>query len=223
MKPGSLQRTAAIAALRAASAGDRSASTTQTAKAGVPGLSAGIVNLSGRLCSSCRWRGSSGGGNSFACLLLCPAQAERGRKRRSGSAMLTMPQWRAACPKRAGNRFFPRFPAGDLPAHGAALRNPRQPRRHPPARPRDAGLCSGPGGAQLGTRRFQRGRKFCRADDVAGGGQAVYPDDDQSRSALIIVVYVATGPKIRPPLGVAGEWRIKSPGSPPSAGKLRSL
>src|SRR5262249_44219934 len=36
---GLLQRAAAIAAVRPASSGDRSASTTQTAKAGVPGLS----------------------------------------------------------------------------------------------------------------------------------------------------------------------------------------
>ena len=33
------------------------------------------------VCSSCRWRGSSGGGNSFARLLCCPAQAERGPKK----------------------------------------------------------------------------------------------------------------------------------------------
>src|SRR5262249_5700708 len=37
-EPGWLRRAAAIAALRPASTGDRSASTTQTAKAGVPGL-----------------------------------------------------------------------------------------------------------------------------------------------------------------------------------------
>src|SRR6516165_2255800 len=33
------------------------------------------------VCCSCRWRGSSGSGNSFARLLCCPAQAERGRKK----------------------------------------------------------------------------------------------------------------------------------------------
>jgi hypothetical protein len=51
----------------------------------------GIVNLSGRgmlVVSVARQLGS---GNSFDRLLCCPAQAERGRKRCSGSAKLTMP------------------------------------------------------------------------------------------------------------------------------------
>jgi len=50
----------------------------------------GIVNLSGRgmlLVSVARQLGSR---NSFARLLCCPAQAERGRKRRPRSAKLTM-------------------------------------------------------------------------------------------------------------------------------------
>jgi hypothetical protein len=50
----------------------------------------GIVNLSSRgmlVVSVARRLGS---GNSFARLLCCPAQAERGRKRRSASAKLTM-------------------------------------------------------------------------------------------------------------------------------------
>jgi hypothetical protein len=54
----------------------------------------GIVNLSGRgmlVASVARQLGS---GNSFDRLLCCPAQAERGRKRRSGSAKLTMPPHR---------------------------------------------------------------------------------------------------------------------------------
>jgi hypothetical protein len=51
----------------------------------------GIVNLTGRgmlVVSVARQLGS---GNSLARLLCRPAQAERGRKKRSGSAKLTMP------------------------------------------------------------------------------------------------------------------------------------
>jgi hypothetical protein len=62
--------------------------------------SGGIVNLSGRgmlIGSVARQLGS---GNSFDRLLCCPAQAERGRKRRSGSAKLTMP-FRSLDPFRA--------------------------------------------------------------------------------------------------------------------------
>jgi hypothetical protein len=51
----------------------------------------GIVNLSGRgmlVVSVARQLGS---GNFFDRLLCCPAEAERGRKRRSEPAKLTMP------------------------------------------------------------------------------------------------------------------------------------
>ena len=49
-----------------------------------------------------------------------------------------------------------------------------------------AGLCSGPGSAQLGNGLERRGREFCRADDGAAGGPGVSADDDQSRSALTL-------------------------------------
>ena len=51
----------------------------------------GIVNLSGRGMLVVSEARRSGRGNSFARLLCCPAQASGGRKRRPGSAKLTMP------------------------------------------------------------------------------------------------------------------------------------
>src|SRR5262249_38984348 len=95
-------------------------------------------------------------------------------------------QWRPACTKRAGNRFLPRFSAGNLSPNGAALRDPRQPRRHRAAGTRDAVLCPGSSGAQLGNGRFYLyGRQFCRADDGAAGGPTIPPGYEVSRSALI--------------------------------------
>jgi hypothetical protein len=61
----------------------------------------------------------------------------------------------------------------------------RQPRRHPAAGTRDAGLCSGPGGAQLGNGLYRRGCQFCRADDGASGGPTIPSGDEVSRPALI--------------------------------------
>jgi hypothetical protein len=75
----------------------------------VPELrSAGIVNLSGRgmlVMSVARQLGS---GNSFDRLLWRPAQAERGRKRRSGSAKLTMPAASIRVPIAVLTRLYPR-------------------------------------------------------------------------------------------------------------------
>jgi hypothetical protein len=51
----------------------------------------GIVKLSGRGMLVVSVARQLGLGNSFARLLCCPAQAERGGKRRLGSAKLTMP------------------------------------------------------------------------------------------------------------------------------------
>jgi hypothetical protein len=51
----------------------------------------GIVNLSGRGMLVVWVARQLGSGNSFDRLFCCPAQAERDRKRRSGSAKLTMP------------------------------------------------------------------------------------------------------------------------------------
>jgi hypothetical protein len=53
--------------------------------------SQGIVNLSGRGMLVVSVARQLGLGNSFARLLCCPAKAERGGKRRPGSAKLTMP------------------------------------------------------------------------------------------------------------------------------------
>jgi len=53
--------------------------------------SAGIVNLSGRGMLVVSVARQLGLGNSFARLLCCPAQAERGRKTRPWSVKLTMP------------------------------------------------------------------------------------------------------------------------------------
>src|SRR6516225_12323565 len=54
----------------------------------------GIVNLSGVVCCSCRWRGSSGRGTPLLAYCVAPLKPSGAGKRRPQSAKLTMPHHR---------------------------------------------------------------------------------------------------------------------------------